>query len=667
MSEIAPLFDYAPVTATSVEQAAADAIAAADALVASVVAAGDPQTGAADPTFETILRPLDDALGALGLGYGRSAFMGHVHPDREVRDAGSAAEERLAKWRVELPFREDLYRAVRAFGETSAAAALQGERRRLLQHWQREFRRAGQELAPAEREELRSLRARLVELEVTFQRNIGEFRDGVDLTPEELVGLPESFVARLKDGDKPGTKRVTLEYPDVVPFMEQSPRRDLREQIEFKEWSKSVEENLHVLVETLHLRRQIAGILAYPSWADYAMEVRMAGGPAAVERFYDDLVPRVQTLAQEEYAAMRDVLREETGDDQLRPWDVRYLDNRLRRTRFGVDPERVSEYFPLDRVWDGLFAITGDVFGLDYREISDPKAWHEDVRAYEVRDRASGDLLAIAYTDLFPRDGKFTHAAAFPLVVAHRSAAGERTLPVSAIVANFTPPAAGKPALLRHEEVNTLFHEFGHILHMSLSQAEFVRFSGAETESDFVEAPSQIMEHWSWNAGVLQTFARHWQTGEPIPAELVDQLVAARNLNVATKTLRQAYFGTLDLAYHGQQEAHDVEGINRDAYAVTGLPFHEGTFFPASFGHLLGGYDAGYYGYLWSKVYGDDMFSRFEAEGVLSPKVGAAYRREILEPNGADDAAVLLRRFLGREPSNEAFLRHLGLSPVTSG
>ena len=283
------------------------------------------------------------------------------------------------------------------------------------------------------------------------------------------------------------------------------------------------------------------------------------------------------------------------------------------------------------------------------------------MRLYEILDRASGDLLAFAYADLFPRDGKFTHAAAFPLVVARRQANGQREIPVSAIVANFTPPTAGKPALLRHEEVVTLFHEFGHILHMSLSQAEFTRFSGAETESDFVEAPSQIMEHWSWDAGVLQRFARQYETGEPIPAGLVERLVSARNLNVAVKTLRQAYFGTLDLAYHGQAEPDDVEGVNRDAYAVTGLPFHEGTFFPASFGHLLGGYDAGYYGYLWSRVYGDDMFSRFEAEGILSPLVGADYRRHILEPNGSEDAAVLLRRFLGREPTNRAFLRHLGL------
>jgi Zn-dependent oligopeptidase len=241
-------------------------------------------------------------------------------------------------------------------------------------------------------------------------------------------------------------------------------------------------------------------------------------------------------------------------------------------------------------------------------------------------------------------------------------------VPFSAIVANFTRPAADRPSLLRHDEVLTLFHEFGHILHMSLSRAELVSFSGAETEWDFVEAPSQIMEHWCWDAGVLGRFARHHATGEPIPAGLVERLVSSRDLNVGVKTARQCSFGLLDLALHGEEPVVDLDAVNRRASAITGLPFHEGTFFPTGFGHLMGGYDAGYYGYLWAKVYGDDMFSRFEAEGVTSPNVGMAYRREILEPNGSRDAIELLRAFLGREPSSEAFLRELGIeAPAATG
>ncbi|HVA85488.1 MAG TPA: M3 family metallopeptidase, partial [Candidatus Saccharimonadales bacterium] len=654
--------DYTAITPSSVESATEDALRRANRLVdeaASGATAGDDA-----PSFKRTLRPLDEALGEAAVGFGRGAFMGHVHPDREVRDAGSAAEERLAKWRVELPFRDDLYRAVRAFAETPEAAALRGERQRLLDHWLREFRRAGQELSESERAELRALRARLVELEVTFQRNIGEFHDHLELTREELDGLPDSYVERLRPGSRADTYLVSLEYPDVVPFMEQAQRRDLRERLEFKEWTKALETNQPVLAQALSVRRRVAELLGYPSWAHYAIEVRMAKEPAAVRRLYEELVPAVTLKASDERAELTAALLAETGDDVLRPWDFRYYDAQLRRTTYGVDSSTVAEYFPLGQVMDGLLELTGDVFGLSFRLVEDARAWHPDVRLYEISDRGTGRRLGYAYTDLFPREGKFTHAAAFPLVVAHRNASGRRVTPISAIVANFTPPSGDRPALLRHDEVTTLFHEFGHILHMSLSQAEFVRFSGAETESDFVEAPSQIMEHWSWNADILRRFARHYRTEEPIPVELVDQLVAARNLDVASKALRQVYFGQVDLAFHGEEEPVDLHAIDRASYAVTGLPFHEDTFFAASFGHLMGGYDAGYYGYLWSKVFGDDMFSRFEAEGITSRAVGSDYRRHILEPNGSDDAETLLRRFLGREPSNAAFLRQLGLTEV---
>ncbi len=652
-----PIVDYTAVTVASVEAATAEALAQASRLVDAAAAAG---TGGS-PTFETTLRPLDAALAAAAVGYGRGAFLGNVHPDHAVRDAGSAAEEALAKWRIELAFRTDLFRALQAFAATAEAKSLTGERAQLLEHWLREFRRAGHDLPAAERQELQDLQSRLVEIEVAFNRNIGEAHDHLELTRAELDGLGDDYVDGLKPGSQPGTWQVSLDYPDIVPFMEYARRRDLREALEFRDWNKAVEVNRPLLVEALAVRRRIANLLGYDSWAHYAIEVRMAREPAAVRAFYELLVPALGLKAADEFAVMTAALEAETGDDQVHPWDFRYYDAQLRLTSFGVDAATVAGYLPLDRVMAGMLSLTAEVFGLEYRHLADARAWHPDVELYEIRDSRTGEVLAHAYTDLFPREGKFSHAAAFPLVVAHRDADGRRVRPVSAIVANFTKPAGDRPSLLRHDEVLTLFHEFGHILHMSLSQAEFVRFSGASTESDFVEAPSQIMEHWSWSPEILRRFARHYETGEPIPVELVDQLVAARNLNVASRLLRQAYFGTMDLAFHGEVEPVDLEAIDRASYEVTGLPFHEGTFFAASFGHLLGGYDAGYYGYLWSKVYGDDMFSRFEAEGITNPAVGAAYRREILEPNGAAPGDELLRRFLGREPNNEAFLRQIGL------
>jgi thimet oligopeptidase len=306
-----------------------------------------------------------------------------------------------------------------------------------------------------------------------------------------------------------------------------------------------------------------------------------------------------------------------------------------------------------------MFDITGEVLGLTYRRLEDVAVWHPDVTVYEISDRATDRPLATFYADLFPREGKFGHAAAFDLVPAHQGDEGY-VLPVTAIAANFTKPGATQPSLLQHDEVVTLFHEFGHVLHNSLGHTRRTRFAGFNTEWDFVEAPSQIMEHWCWTPAVLQRFARHHETGEPIPVETVEQLAAARDLHVALLTLRQISFGLLDMALHGPAEAKDLFAITRDTTAVTGFPHHEGTFYPAGFGHLFG-YDAGYYGYLWAKVFGDDMFSCFEAAGHTSPELGAEYRRKVLERGGSVDAGEMLRDFLGREPNQQAFLRHLGI------
>ena len=648
------LYDYTTVTVDTVRSEIEGAIARADEQVARAVAS------ASAPSYEATLQPLEDASADLGAAYGRSGFMGQVHVAADVRDAGTEAEERLSKWRVALAFREDLYRAVRAFSETDEARALDGERERLLEHWLRDFRRAGHELSAEDRAELERLRTRLVELEVAFQRNINEFQDGIEVTREQLAGLPEEYIARLRPGAADGTFRVSLDYPEVNPFLEQAHDRGLREQIFTKYWRRAVDVNRPLLEEALGLRQQMAALFGQPTWAHFAMEVKMARRPERVREFYDELLPKIAAPVRSELDVMAARMRADGHEGPITDWDRRYYDEALRRTDYGVDQNVVSEYFALDPVMQGMFEITGEVFGLEYRTVGETRAWHESVRLYEIVDRASGRTIAHFYADLFPRDGKFGHAAAFPLVLGRRTPDGYAT-PVSAIVANFTPPSADRPALLMHSEVETLFHEFGHILHMSLTTAESPRFSGAETEWDFVEAPSQIMEHWTWDASVLGRFARHHATGERMPRELLDQMVRARWLNVGLKIGVQAFYGAIDFALHAEPEAGDLDDALRRSYAVTGMPYPEGTFMLASFGHLMGGYDAGYYGYLWAEVIGDDMFSRFAREGVLSPAVGADYRRTVLEPGGSRDADELVRSFLGREPSNEEFLRLRGI------
>ena len=375
--------------------------------------------------------------------------------------------------------------------------------RRLLEFWQRDFRRAGHELAPERRQELASLRDRLVELEVAFGRNVNEWDDGIEVGPAQLDGLPVAYVERLAPGSREGTWRVSLDTPDMVPFLEQSPDRAARRDLHERYWSRAVAENRPLLEEAIRLRHRMAQIHGEPSWAHHALEVKMAAHPDRVRAFYDEILPALSGAAARDVAAMQVLLPGGGDGDDVGPWDWRFCDFRQRRDSFGVDADLLSAHLPLDHVLDGLFAITGEVFGLRYRRVEEPRAWHPSVELYEIRDAGSDELLAHFYTDLFPRADKFGHAAAFPLVVGHRRADGSYQRPVSAIVANVTPPGGGRPALLRHEEVETLFHEFGHILHMSLTRAQSARFSGAETEWDFVEAPSQIMEHWTWEPAVL--------------------------------------------------------------------------------------------------------------------------------------------------------------------
>lgn len=648
-------FDYTSAGGATIDAVVDRTIADGNELIREVVELSG------DRTFSNTMRPLEEMAVLTSHAYGRGPFLGNVSTDSEVRDTARAAEERLTKWQVDIEFRQDLYNAVKEFSATNEAHRLEPQQKRFLDFTMRDFRRAGHELGERDRSELKKLQGRMVELSVAFSKNLAEYEDYLIVTAIDLDGLPDGYADHLEPGEQEGTFKVSMDYPDVVPFMESAIRRDLREELTFKFNSQAVEANRPVLEEAIQIRERIATIFEHASWAHHGMEVKMAKRPEAVLAFYEGLIPPLSAKGSNELKAMTDLLHRDGHPGELQAWDFRYYDTVLRKERYGVDPNKVSQYFPLEQVIDGMFAITGEVFGLTYRRLEMTKAWHEDVLLYEVRDSSTDDLIAHFFADLFPREGKYTHAAAFPLVPGHRMSSGGYEAPVSAIVANFTKPTKEKPSLLTHNEVVTLFHEFGHILHMSLTKADFVRFSGANTEWDFVEAPSQIMENWCWDAGVLGRFARHYETGVEIPEDLVRQLVAARNLNVALTTLRQISFGWLDMGMHGPRDDRDLDAILSESQAITLLPPHEGTFFPSSFGHLMSGYDAGYYGYLWSEVFGDDMFSKFAEAGVTSPEVGRSYRETVLEPNGSKDASELLRAFLGREPSSEAFLRKLGI------
>lgn len=650
-----PDFGYSSVTADKVAQGIDDAIDEAQGILEAMVAPRD------DRTFENTMLPLDRIADVLSKANARYAFMGYVHPEKEIRSAAKTAEEKLESFGVEMVFRDDLNAAVQEYAVTDEATELGAESARFVEFTLRDLRHAGHELSPEARARVKERTQRLVELGVRFQENIDEWEDHILVTTDDLEGLPPSFAESLETDEDTGKLKVTLAYPHLIPFVENAKRRDLREQLSFKFNTQAVEANREILEEARRLRHEIAEEFGVPSWAHHRLEERMAKDPERVASFYDGLISPLTKQGEADLSVMGELLAEDAGEDQVQSWDWRFYDTQQRRTDYGVDPFEVANYFPLDGVLDGMFDLVQETFGLEFQEVADPDVWHPDVRLFAIHDAGSKELLAHFYLDLFPREGKYGHAAEFPLVMSRRMEDGSYQNPVCAMVANFTKPTASAPSLLQHGEVETLFHEFGHVLHQNLGRTELARFAGTSVERDFVEAPSQIMQHWVWRADVLRRFARHHETGEPIPDQLVEQLVAARQLNVAIHQLRQLQYGWWDQTMHGTDVALDFDHILREGARLGLMPFHEGTFALASFGHLMGGYDAAYYGYMWSEVFGDDMFSRFEEEGVTNPAVGMAYRREVLERGGSVDADDMLTAFLGRDPDNTAFLRKLGI------
>lgn len=651
------MIDFKSLTPDQIAEACAGAMEQCNTAIAAIVA-----VPGGERTFGNTFGALENASDILGKTSGTYGFMSYVSADDAVRETARDWEEQLSKYAVELAFREDLYEAVREYAAAPEASSLRGEEQRLLDRTMRDYRRNGFELPPDKRARVQALMNRLVELGTEFRKAIDTWDDGILATREQLAGMPDRWIEGLKTVDEGGVKkyRVSLDYPEIQPFMDNAENGELRRELFLKNQNKGGDANVALLEDAIRVRHEIATLLGYDSWAAYIVEKRMAKERRHVEDFLRDLTEKVSVKADADMHRLGEAKRAHAGDGRVHVWDWWYYTNLLHKTDFAVDDFEVANYFPLDAVLDGLFTVTQKLLGIRYEPAPNAPRWHDDVTAYDIYDAQGDAPFARFYMDLFPRPNKFNHAAAFTLRSGRLLADGTYQHPISAIVANFTKPTEDAPSLMRHTEVVTFFHEFGHILHQTLTKAHYLEFSGSSTERDFVEAPSQMLEHWVWDRDVLRTFSRHHETGEPLPDDLLDAMVRAKTVSSGIATRRQLFFSMLDFAFHSPEFSGDTMSTLRELYPLTGFPYPEGTHFHSGFGHLFG-YDAGYYGYLWSRVFGDDMFTRFEAAGVLDGNTGSEYRRKILERGGTVDGDELVRDFLGREPNSDAFLRELGL------
>ncbi|HEX9288085.1 MAG TPA: M3 family metallopeptidase, partial [Anaeromyxobacteraceae bacterium] len=601
---------------------------------------------AGGPDALATLRAFDAAFAVLGEAASRASLARNVHPDPVLRDAAEAAEQEVDALSTELSLDRGLYDALAALDPSRE----DGATRYLVAKSLRDFRRAGVDRDEPTRARVRALREELVRIGQEFGRNIKDDVRRLELEQADLDGLPEDW-RRLHPPGEGGRVTVTTDNTDYVPFITYARSGRAREALWRLYRLRGHPKNLEVLSRMLTRRAELARLLGYPSWAAYATEDKMIGSDTAAAGLIAKVTAASARRLERDHAQLLERLRQDDPRaERVDAWDSAYLQERVKAERYGFDAREVRPYFEYRRVKEGVLALCGRIFGVAFRPVSDAPVWHPEVEAYDVVEgpRALGRV----YLDMHPRDGKYKHYAQFTLAA---GVAGRR-LPEGVLVCNFPRPGEA-PALLEHGDVRTFLHELGHLMHHVLGgHTRFATHSGVATEWDFVEAPSQMLEEWVWDADALGTFARHVETDEPIPAELVQRLRAADEYGKGLWVRQQMFYAALSLELHRRDPAAlDATRLVAEMQE-TYTPFRhvEGTYFHASFGHL-DGYSALYYTYMWSLVIAKDLFGEFRREGLFAPGPAARYRKAVLEAGGSRPAAELVQAFLGRPFAFDAF------------
>jgi Zn-dependent oligopeptidase len=623
----------------------------------------DPKTA----TFKTTVFALDDLNYQATLAANRANIIKQSSTNPAMRKAGEDAVKMYEDWVVGIDYREDVYKAIKAFANTHPK--LSGEDKKLFDETLRDYRRAGLELPPDKRKEVEQLRKDLSKLGTDFERNVVDANAPVVFTKAELDGVPEDFLAKpgVKVGDDAYTVMANVTW-QFVTVEENAKSEATRKKLYVIHDSLAKDTNVPVLNQMLTLRNKIALRLGYKNWDDYQTEIRMAKTGAGAKSYIDNLTTGIQPKFAAELSELQKMKAADTKDPGARidVWDWRYYTNQLNKQKFTVDKEALRAFFPFQKSLEGMFNIYQSIFGLKFEKIAAPYKWVDDLQLYLVSDAATGEPLGMFYLDMFPRDGKFNHFAQFDIISGKLLADGKYQRPTVALLCNFPPPAADKPSLLSHSEVETLFHEFGHALHSIVTRAKYGRFAGSNVPRDFVEAPSQMLQNWVWDKKVLDTFAADYRDpSKKIPADIIKKMNDAKLATAGVSYRRQFAFASLDLVLHDthpENEPYDCVAISNPILEKVFLPIDPSTTFVSYFGHL-NGYDAGYYGYAWADAIAADMGTVFEKakDGYLDKQAGLKLRHEIYEVGDSRDVTVSIEKFLGRKQSVQPFLRKIGI------
>ncbi|MBV9085392.1 MAG: M3 family metallopeptidase [Acidobacteriaceae bacterium] len=624
-------------------------------------------------TYKDVLSRLDHMTEPLDYAMAIVRHLESVATTAELRAAYNNVQEPVSLFYSSIPLDANVWAAIKAVNESAEAQTLEPVHRRFLQKTVSGFRRAGADLDASGKEKLEALDVALTKATTKFSENVLDATNAFEyvITDEsKLAGLPESArIAARESAKSKGREgwRLTLQAPSYHATMTYLDDHDVRREVWHASHSRATSrqfDNRALVTEILALRRQKAHLLGYIDFADLVLEDRMARAGERAELFLQELREKTEPFFRDENESLAE-FAQEVGYSNIEPWDVAYIAEKQRLKLYDFDEEALRPYFELDRVLAGMFDIFSRILSIKVIEESGVPGWDPAVKYYRVEDAVSGKFLGGFYTDWFPRENKRGGAWMDSLIVGHPDDGKPH---LGLMCGNLTPPVAHTPSLLTHNEVETVFHEFGHLLHHVLSRVPVRTLAGTNVPWDFVELPSQIMENWCIERAALHLFARHYQTGEPIPDELLQKMRRARTFRTANLQMRQLGFGMVDLKLHREYDPDrdgDVLAYTRgilEQFSSVPLPPEYGII--ASFSHLFAnpvGYGAGYYSYKWAEVLDADAFTRFQREGIFNASTGSDYRRNILESGDSDDPSELYRRFMGRDPEQGALLERLGL------
>jgi thimet oligopeptidase len=601
-------------------------------------------------TVDNTLRVFDDVQLEIDAVSQQAQLIQSVHPDATMRETAEKVSRRVSAFNTELSLNRGAFDAIRTLDVTGADAETRYYVTRLL----RDFRLAGVDKDEATRRRIQALRDQLTEIGQTFDRNIRADLRTVKTDARELEGLPRDYIARHKP-DANGQITLTIDYPDSLPVFSYAQDEDLRKRMFMEYNNRAYPKNIDVIDQLIARRAELARLIGYDSWANYITSDKMVGNAANASQFIDRVIAASAAKAEREYAVLLKRKQQDVkGATVVNGWERSYYSELVRKADYAFDSQSVRPYFPFDRVKQGLLDVTGKLFGVTYRRVTDAPVWDPSVETFEMfEDAPNGRMLGRFYLDMHPRSNKFNHAAEFPI----RSGVTGRQVPEAALVCNLPGGQPGDPGLMTHDDVETFFHEFGHLVHALLSgRHDWIGISGISTEQDFVEAPSQMLEEWTWDPATLATFAKHHETNQPIPETLVRQMRRANEFGKALYARQQMLYARLSLSiYDRDPKQVDTTAMLRDlTNRITPFRYVEGTHLQTSFGHL-DGYSAVYYTYMWSLVIAKDLFSQFDRSNLLAPGPARRYRDSILAPGGTRPAAILVSDFLGRPFDSRAW------------